>query len=598
MGGVKPEGYRSLRPGQPHAVVCFQRLGRTIIGSMKMPIATTPRPLPYLAALIVIIVLGGLAPLSGGRTARAQELAATPAPGDVVVIEASPRTRVADPTGEQELRLAGTILDPAPLDPAVARDVNSAFMTRQVFRGLTRFDDNLEPVPELAQRIEISGDGLRYRIQLADNARFADGSAITAADVVYSLTRALSPQTAAEAGAALAGPSYLADIAGADAVIRGESDALAGISAVDERTVEILLEAPQATFLMKLASAPAAIVDPDDVARGGEWWRNPNASGPFVVESWRPEEELRLAANAQYVGGEPALKVVVFRLGPSASNPFNLYQADEIDVATVPIHAIEWVSDPASLLNGELDVSPILSTSYLAFRDDVAPMDDPEIRRAVMLAFPRWKVAEILLGGRQETAHGLIPPGTLSRDWPDVAPEQDLTAAREAIARSTYGSAERVPPIRIYGAAPFGSEAFREVLERELGLTVEVFDVNWPQFNQGLAERTFPAYELTWVADFPDPETFLWNLFGTGSPDNYSSYANLTLDALLDEAAATLDVEARAALYTEAEAVLIADNTLLPLAHDVRYTLMKPWVKGLDITPLGLLYLETAWLER
>ena len=557
-----------------------------------------PRGFTPLVTLTVTMVFGAILPLWGHGSVFAQESAATPVPGDAVVIEAEERVRVADPTGRQELRLAGTIVDPVPLDPAVARDVNSAFMTRQVFRGLTRFDENLEPVPELARRIEISADGLTYLFQLHEDARFADGSPITAEDVVYSLTRALNPETAQEAGAALAGPSYLADIAGAAALIRGETDELAGAEAVDERTVRIRLEEPRATFLMKLASAPAAVVDPDDVARGGEWWRDPNASGPFVVESWEPEDELRLAANENYVGGEPALRRVTFRLGPSAANPFNLYQADEIDVATVPIPAIERVSDPASPLLEELDVSPILSTTYIAFRTDVPPMDDPEIRRAVLLAFPRWKVSGILLNGHQETAHGLIPPGTLNRDWPNVAPEQDLDAAREAIARSSYGRPENVPPIRIYGASPFGSEALREVLERELGLTVEVFDVHWPQFNQGLARKEFPAYELTWVADFPDPETFLWNLFASESPDNYSEYSNPEFDALLEQAAATFDVEERADLYADAEAVLIADNALLPLVHDVRYTLMKPWVRGLDITPLGLLYLETAWLER
>jgi peptide/nickel transport system substrate-binding protein/oligopeptide transport system substrate-binding protein len=515
-----------------------------------------------------------------------------------VVIEAEDRPRESNPSGRQELRLAGTINDPVPLDPAVARDVNSAFMTRQVFRGLTRFDENLEPVPELAQRIEISADGLTYRIQLRDDARFADGSPITAHDVAYSLTRALSPQTAADAGAALAGPSYLADIVGADEVIRGEASELAGLRVIDDQTVEIDLKAPRATFLMKLASAPAAIVDPDDVARGGEWWRDPNASGPYVVDAWEPENELQLYANEHYVGGAPDLKRVNFRLGPNAANPFNLYQADEIDVAGVPIQAIDRVSDEESPLLQELDVSPVLSTTYIAFRTDVAPMDDPEIRRAVQLAFPRWKVAEILLGGRQETANGLIPPGTLDRDWPHTAPTQDLDAARAAIAKSSYGSAENVPPITIYGASPFGSEALRDVLQRELGLTVEVLDVQWPQFNQGLSRKTFPAYELTWVADFPDPETFLWNLFASSSPDNYSEYANLTFDALLDEAAATLDVDERAALYAEAESVLLSDNAVLPLSHDVRYTLMKPWVKGLDITPLGMLYLENAWLER
>jgi oligopeptide transport system substrate-binding protein len=551
----------------------------------------TPRPFRMILPLVAIVVLGLLTPLIVSA-------AATPVAGGVVVIEARDHPRESNPTGRQELRLAGTINDPAPLDPAVARDVNSAFMTRQVFRGLTRFDENLEPVPELAQRIEISPDGVTYRIQLRDNARFADGSPITAQDVVFSLTRALSQQTAADAGAALAGPSYLGDIVGADEVIRGEASELAGLRVVDDRTVEIDLKAPRATFLMKLASAPAAIVDPDDVARGGEWWRDPNASGPYVVDVWEPEDELQLSANKFYVGGEPDLRRVTFRLGPDSANPFNLYQADEIDIAGVPIQAIDRVSDEESPLRQELDVSPVLSTTYIAFRTDVAPMDDPEIRRAVQLAFPRWKVAEILLGGRQVTANGLIPPGTLGRDWPHTAPAQDLEAARAAIANSSYGGAENVPPITIYGASPFGSEALRDVLQRELGLTVEVLDVHWPQFNQGLSKKMFPAYELTWVADFPDPETFLWNLFASGSPDNYSEYVNPTFDALLDQAAATLDVDERASLYAEAESVLLDDNAVLPLFHGMGYTLMKPWVKGLDITPLGMLYLENAWLER
>jgi len=551
----------------------------------------TPRPFRMILPLVAIVILGSLTPLIASADA-------TPVAGSVVVIEVKDRPRISNPTGRQELRLAGTIEDPVPLDPAVARDVNSAFMTRQVFRGLTRFDENLEPVPELAQRIEITPDGLTYRIQLRDDARFADGSPITAQDVAFSLTRALSPQTAADAGAALAGPSYLGDIVGADAVIQGEARDLAGLRVIDDRTIEIDLAAPRATFLMKLASAPAAIVDPDDVARGGEWWRDPNASGPYVVDVWNPEDELQLAANDQYVGGTPDLRRVTFRLGPSAANPFNLYQADEIDVASVPIQAIDRVSDEESPLQQELDVSPVLSTTYIAFRTDVAPTNDPEIRRAVQLAFPRWKVAEILLGGRQETANGLIPPGTLGRDWPHAAPAQDLEAARAAIANSSYGSAEKVPPITIYGASPFGSEALRDVLEGELGLTVEVLDVHWPQFNQGLSKKTFPAYELTWVADFPDPETFLWNLFASDSPDNYSEYANPAFDALLDQAAATFDVDERAALYAKAESVLLGDNAVLPLSHDVRYTLMKPWVKGLDITPLGILYLENVWLER
>ena len=222
--------------------VCPYNGAGTIIAPMNKRPAMTPRPFRMILPLVAIVVLGWLTPLIASADA-------TPVAGGVVVIEAQrpPQGLATPPAGRNSASPAQSI-DPAPLDPAVARDVNSAFMTRQVFRGLTRFDENLEPVPELAQRIEISADGLTYRIQLRDDARFADGSPITAQDVAFSLTRALSPQTAADAGAALAGPSYLGDIVGADEVIRGESSELAGLRVVDDRTVEIDLKAPARHF--------------------------------------------------------------------------------------------------------------------------------------------------------------------------------------------------------------------------------------------------------------------------------------------------------------------------------------------------------------
>ena len=100
-----------------------------------------------------------------------------------------------------------------------------------------------------------------------------------------------SPRAGVRDLAPLAGPSYLVDIAGADELIDGQAESLSGIRAIDDQTVEIRLQSPRATFLMKLAAAPGGIVDPADVAKGGEWWRNPNASGPFVVASWEPDED-------------------------------------------------------------------------------------------------------------------------------------------------------------------------------------------------------------------------------------------------------------------------------------------------------------------
>lgn len=533
---------------------------------------------------------------SGARSVLAAD--GTPRAGRSVVIVAEDRPSAATPSGEQTLRIAGPGDDPTSLDPALARDLSTSFLCRQVFRGLTRLAGGIDPVPELADRIEIDGAGLVYTFRLRADAVFHDGTPIEADDVVFSLTRAVTPATVGGDVPLLAGPAYLSDVLGAREAIAGRADGLEGVRALDARSVEIRLAAPRATFLTKLAGPPAAIVDRRDVARGGDWWRAPNGSGPFRVETWEPEERLVLTGHAGFVPVPPALSRVEIRLGPTAASPFNLYQADEIDLTEVPSFAVERAEDPAGELRDELTVTPQLAVAYLAFSPDAPPMDDPHIRRAVALAFPREKVARVAYDGQKLTADGFLPPGTLGRDWPVEDPPYDLAAARREVAASAYGDAAVVPPIRVYGAATRGAEALREVLAAELGLRVEVVSVEWPEFNEGLRERAYPAYELYWGADFPDPESFLWALFGGDSPDNYLGYRNDAFDALLREAANTLDPAARAAVYARAHQALIDDGVVIPLFHDVEYTVAKPYVRGLEVTPLGIQGLEGVWLER
>lgn len=514
------------------------------------------------------------------------------------VITAQDEPLSATPRGEQTLRLAGPLDGPETLDPAFARDLSTAFIARQIFRGLTKFDATLQPVPELASRIEISADGLEYTFTIRENATFQDGRRITADDVVFSLERALDPATAGGDASLLGGPTFLSDIEGAAQLIAGEAHTLSGVTAIDASTVRIRLSEPRSTFLMKLASVPASIVDRHDVSRGGDWWRTPNGSGPFRVAEWSPGSRLVLARYNGYIGGPPPLERIEVRLGPNAAQPFNLYEANQIDLTGVDVTAIDRVLSPESGFGDEVTVTPLFNVDYIAFRTDQEPMSDPHIRRAVQLGFPRQEIAEVTYNGYVVPAQGLIPDGMLGVTWPAQLPEYDLEAAKAEIAKSSYGSPERVPPLRIYSSGYAGAEALRDVVQRDLGLRVEVINVDWGDYVEGLARRLYPAYELYWGADYPDPEALLLVLFGTGRADNYVDYSNPRFDALLEAAAAEQDVAKRIELYRTAQQVLLDDLVVIPLYFDVSYTLAKPWVKGLIITPLGLLGLERVWLEH
>lgn len=546
------------------------------------------RPLALVLALVVVV-----ASLAGAVAA-----AATPVPGPTVIV-APEESSVATPRGDQVLRVTGPVDPILTLDPALARDISASFFARLLFRGLVKLDENLAPVPELAERIDISADGLVYRFTLRPDATFQDGRPILAADVVATLTRSLSPATGGGDVARLAGPTYLSDIDGAADAIAGRAETLRGVVAVDERTVEIRLSEPRSTFLMKLASPPAAIVDTGQVAADPEWWRAPNGSGPFAISEFVPEERLDLVAFDGYAAGPPTLRRVEMRLGRSAANGFNLYQAGEIDLTGVPLASIDRVLDPAEGVLGEVSVVPLLATSYIALRTDVPPLDDPALRRALALALPRERLAEVAFAGHRLAADGLLPPGLLDRDWPTDLPDFDPEAARAAFAESRYGDAgEEMPPIQIYGLGAFGAETLRDSAAEILGVEVEVIEAEWPEFYLRLARQELPAHELQWVADYPDPESFLWSLFASDSPDNFTGYDNPAYDALLAEAALALDPDDRAELYDRAHRLLIEDGVVLPLLHDVRYTLTRPEVKGLTVTPLGILDFDGVWIER
>ena len=127
------------------------------------------------------------------------------------------------------MRLAGPV-DLQTLDPAKAKDLGTLFLVRQLFSGLTRLDDDLQPVPALAETIDVSDDGLTYTFTLRRDARFADGRDITADDVAFSLNRALDPATTDGDASQLAAPTFLSDIVGARELLDGRGRVALGRS--------------------------------------------------------------------------------------------------------------------------------------------------------------------------------------------------------------------------------------------------------------------------------------------------------------------------------------------------------------------------------
>lgn len=484
--------------------------------------------------------------------------------------------------------------DPPNLDPALVGDTASAFVTRQLFSGLVRLDANLEVQPDLAAGWTVSPDGRTYTFSLRPDARFADGRPITAEDVRYSLERATDPALAAT----LPARTYLRDIVGVSDKLAGRAAMLGGVQVRDEGALVIEIVGPRSYFLAKLANPVAYVVDRRTVeADPRGWTARPNGSGPFVIEEWRRNQRLVLKRNINYYGDLARLDRVTLLMGAAASNPLVLYEQGDIDFTSVPSYALARVRAGNNPLAAELVSVPQLSLAYIGMHVGTPPFDDPKVRQAFALLLDRAKIAEVTLRGGVQAARGIVPPGMPGYNPNLPPPPVDLERARQLLAESRYGGAAGIPPLVAYGGG--WTSVLRDVAHDELGVTIEVRDYeDFGAYLTALDAGEFALFDIGWVADYPDPQNFLDLLFRSGSGENHTGYANPAVDALLDQAAGEPDEATRWQLYQQAEQAILADAPIIPIHHDVEHMLIKPYVRGLTVTPMGVLDLSTVELVR
>jgi oligopeptide transport system substrate-binding protein len=497
------------------------------------------------------------------------------------------------------LRLAGPSVGLSVLDPALARDFREMSVLRQIFRGILGFDMDLAAVPVLAKTMDVSADARQYTFALRQDARFHDGRAVLARDIHASFVRALSPSIAGGDVSSLVASSFLGGILGAREITTGAASSLTGFEIIGERSFTISLAEPDAAFPFKLASVPASIVDATQT-QGCEF---PNGTGPYAVSGFVAGESLDLRASESWFGETPAVLDISFRLGIASSLPLNLFQGGEIDLIDgVPFDQMRLLEDPASgMIMAKSIATPLFSVFYLALSTTEAPLDDINIRRALQHAFPVARFAGAN-AGNVTAAEGFIPPGMLGEQWEADLPAYDLEAARRLIGMSAYGPAANVPPIAIYGGETSLGDplhnvglALKETAGVDLGITIEPISVDWNDFITGLPRQRFSSYSITWIADYPDPESLLAVLFESGSGENYTGYRNDAFDALLVQARSEPAERDRIALYRQAQQMLIDDAVLLPLFFDISYTAMRPEIAGVPVTAIGMLGLESVY---
>ena len=473
------------------------------------------------------------------------------------------------------------------LDPALSR-FGPADLVGAIFSGLVKLDTNLDLVPDIAESWSISDDGTIYTFTLKDDVRFHDGAPVTAADFKFSWERALDPATHSPVAV-----TYLGDIVGARDVAEGVTGELSGVEVLDDRTLRVTIEAPIPYFLSKLVYPTAYVVDLANVESGENWTNTPNGTGPFKMKVWKKDELLILERNEDWYGGTPALAHSVYLI--FGGRPFQMYENGEIDIVSLSSYQIDRARDPSSTIHSQLREGTEFCTSYLGFNVTQPPFDDPKVRQALGLALELDKMVEVSSRGLVERAAGILPPGMPAHNE-DLEPFAfDAAAARQLLDESRYGGAENLPIIRSYASSGAIHWAWRE----HLGLEVEAIGIfDFSDRLDRMDNLELGVFTAGWCADYPDPQNFLDVLFQSESESNNFAYSNPDLDALLKEASVEQDTARRTELYQQAEQMILDDWVVVPLWHNREYSLVQTYVKGYEVTPIGVQQLQNLSIEH
>ena len=497
------------------------------------------------------------------------------------------------PTSKETVNLYN--IDPYTLDPALSGDMTSHNYIMQLFSGLVHLDDNLEPAPDIAERWQVSDDGRTYTFYLRHDVQFHDGREVKAEDFKYSWQRACDPKTGSRTAA-----TYLGDIIGAKEMLAGKAQEISGVKVIDDFTLQVTIDAPKSYFLSKLTYPTAFVVDKANVQSGEEWWRHPNGTGPFKLRQWQENSLLVLEKNELYYEEMAKVDFVVFHLW--AGVPMNLYETGEIDVASVSLAYIDKVTDEAGPFYQDLKITPELSFYYIGFNTTEPPFDDANIRRAFSQAIDKDKLVSLVFRDMVQPAYGILPPGMPGYNESLSGLDFNIDKARELIANSKYGDVSKLPPITITtmgwgGLVSSELEAIIHEWRQNLGVEVKVRQLEPERFLYHLKEEKDEMFYMGWVADYPHPQDFLEVLFRSGADNNHGEYSNPEVDALLEKAGLEQDREVSLTLYQQAEQKLVTDAACLPLWFGQNYTLVKPYVKGYDLDPSGIVMLNKVSIE-
>jgi len=479
----------------------------------------------------------------------------------------------------------GNLSEPASLDPHLVTGVSEHNVISALLEGLATEDPvTLDPVPGAAERWEVSDDGRRYTFHLWPDGRWSNGDPVTAADFVFAYQRILTP--------ALGAPySYmLHGIVNAAAYNRGEVTDFeqVGAKALDASTLEITLREPIPYLLSLLSHYSWFPVHPPTILAHGAigdigtgWTAAYVGNGPFVLDEQKVNQHIRVRKSGTYRDRDRvALNAIVFYPIGDHTIEERAFRAGQLHVTgTIPADRIgHYQRNRPEVLRLE----PYLGCYYYLFNTTRPPLDIPDVRRALALAVDRESLTRNITRGGETPAHHFTPPGTGGYTATNIL-AGTTEDARRLLAAAGFPGGKGFPVLRLlYNTADTHArlaEALQQMWKSELGIDIELVNMEWKVYIEQTQNGDYDIARAGWIGDYLDPNSFL-DLWVTGGGNNRTRWSNPAYDALIREAARTIDKDQRLARFQEAEGILMREMPILPVYFYRSKSLIQPSVRG------------------
>lgn len=492
----------------------------------------------------------------------------------------------AETTDERELRI-GNHAEPDSLDPHRSEGVPARNIQRDLFEGLVSEDAAGNLASGMADRWETSEDGRRWTFHLRPDARWSNGDKVTAHDFVYSLRRAVTPATGGIVS------ETLLPIKNAAAILRGELEPAAlGVSAADDRTLLIELEAPT-PYLLAIFTHPSTFpVHPPSVSAGGDRWARTEmvSNGAYRLREWRVNSHISLERNpyyhdAQYV----AIERVDYLPIEDERAELARFEAGDLDITYgVPLGRLAWLRENYP---DAVHAHPWFGVYYLGLNTTREPLTDVRVRRALSLVIDRELLARDIAGSGETPAYHWIPSvaGYMPQEpeWAQWPMERRITVARELLRDA--GHEQPLHLQLLYSTRERDRRivtAVQSMWQQHLGVQTELLNQEWKVYLQTRKRRDVTqVFRSGWIGEYPDPNTFAEILHSQHAMNEFG-WQNARYDALLERAATTANTDERLALFAQAEQEIERDVPLIPLFHYAKARLVSTRVAGYRGNPM------------